>query len=482
MQKGLKNAIKLAKKAANGTTAYRTFLKQKKINFNINSETKFFKLPVLDKTNYIKKNSISHLTLNHTVPSVVYASSGSSGKPTFWAKGEPQEKIGAEIHELIFSNIFGFKKDEPTLVIICFSMGVWVAGNFTLACCKLMAKNGYKISSLTTGIEKTDIFFALENLAKEFKNVVLAGYPPFIMDIISESKSKQINLPKNLKILTSGDKFSEKFRDRLIELAGLSDPLSSVISLYGSADVGPMGFETPLTIFLRREAQKNNVLKQTLFGETAELPSFLQYNPHHIFFENINDELVLTADAGIPLVRYNIHDQGRLLSFKQVQEIISSLGLTKQAETHGLGLWEFPFLIKTGRTDVAVNFYALNILPEHIQASLQDKQIFKKLNGNFFAYHKMIKNHAQEELGLIVETKNKRLPGKKFAKKIQTSFVKTLTSLSLEFRKLYQTIGSRALPKIMVIKPGDLIKYSKKQHLGLLYIQGRKPRVKNFHV
>jgi hypothetical protein len=89
----------------------------------------------------------------------------------------------------------------------------------------------------------------------------------------------------------------------------------------------------------------------------------------------------------------------------------------------------------------------------------------------------MVKNHAQEELGLILETKTKTRPQKSLVKKAQASIVKTLSSLSLEFRKLHQTIGKRALPKIKFIQPGNLAKYSKLQHMGLLNIQGKKPKI-----
>lgn len=476
MQKGLKNAIELANKTAHDSKAYGSFLKKHNVSLPILSGENFFELPPTDKKTYVQKSTLSHLVPKGNLPSVIYASSGSSGKPTFWTKGLVQEKTGAQVHEAIFTKIYGFKKTEPTLVIICFSMGVWVAGGFTLAACKELTKQGYSISCITPGIEKTDIFFALEHLAKEFKNVVLAGYPPFVMDTILECNKKNIRLPKNLKILTAGDKFSEGFRAKLAEFAGIKNQ-SNIISLYGSADVGPMGFETPLSIFLRKEAVKNPALNQILFGNAPEIPAFLQFDPEKIFFESINGELILTADAGIPLIRYNIHDQGKVLSYEEIKNILNDLGLTNEAKKHGLKEWQFPFVVKTGRTDVAVNFYALNILPEQINASLQDKQISKYLNGNYFAYHKMVKNHAQEELGLILETKTKFKPQKGLVKKAQDSIVKTLDSLSLEFRKLHQTIGKKALPKIKLTAPGNLAKYSKHQHLGLLSIQGKKPKL-----
>jgi phenylacetate-CoA ligase len=476
MQKGLKNSISLANETARDSLAYKSFLKKHKINLPISTQEDFLKLPITDKKTYIQKNRLAHLTASGNLPSVIYASSGSSGKPTFWAKGLSQEKIGAQIHEEIFSKIFHFKKAEPTLVIICFSMGVWVAGGFTLASCKELSRQGYNISCITPGIEKTDIFFAFEHLAKEFKNVVLAGYPPFVMDIILECRKKNIDLPKNLKILTAGDKFSEGFRTKLAEFAEIKN-YAGIISLYGSADVGPMGFETPLSIFLRREAEKNSALRQMLFENSPELPAFLQFDPEKIYFESVNGELILTADAGIPLVRYNIHDQGKIFDFEKIKTILKDLKLTENAKQHGLNEWQLPFVVKTGRTDVAVNFYALNILPEQINASLKEKQISKYLNGNYFAYHKMVKNHAQEELGLILETKTKTRPQKSLVKKAQASIVKTLSSLSLEFRKLHQTIGKRALPKIKFIEPGNLAKYSKLQHMGLLNIQGKKPKI-----
>ena len=163
-------------------------------------------------------------------------------------------------------------------------MGVWVAGNYTMASCRHLFKKGYNITTITPGVEKGDIFNALKELAPRFKNLVLVGYPPFIMDVIHESFKKGIKFDnQNVKILTAGDKFSESWRDSVLKLINKKDEPDSLVSIYGSADAGFLGHETPLSIFLRRESLKNKKLYKSLFGDAGILPGFVHYHPSYVF-------------------------------------------------------------------------------------------------------------------------------------------------------------------------------------------------------
>ncbi|MEK7066767.1 MAG: hypothetical protein AAB949_00105 [Patescibacteria group bacterium] len=470
-------ALKVFHSAAKNVPAYRNVLKNHGIDpAKIKTLDDFKTLPVINKKNYIYEHSLTDVFPDKIIPPMAYASSGSSGKPTFWFRGDEQEEMGGELHEVIFSKIFKIKKNEPTLVVICFAMGVWVAGNYTMASCRHLFKKGYNITTITPGVEKGDIFNALKELAPRFKNLVLVGYPPFIMDVIHESFKKGIKFDnQNVKILTAGDKFSESWRDSVLKLINKKDEPDSLVSIYGSADAGFLGHETPLSIFLRRESLKNKKLYKSLFGDAGILPGFVHYHPSYVFFEEISGELVFTINTAVPLVRYNIHDTGKVISHEEIKEILKELNLEKEAQAHGLSDWNLPFTVIKGRSDVAVTFYALNIFPEHILAGIQNKKVSKFLSGTFSAYNKTVNKNRTQKLYIKLELAKGVKMSHDVFRLVSRSVVENLIKLNIEYRKLYQVIGTKALPTVSFTSFGDQ-SFISHEIKGVLNIKGKKPR------
>jgi phenylacetate-CoA ligase len=474
MDIGLKTAIQTAQYAVENVPAYKQLLKKHGYPLKVKTSREFYALPVLDKKNYIASARVPELWDQKHFPAMTYASSGSTGVPTFWFRGDEEERHGAEMHRLIFSEIFGIKPREKTLVIICFSMGIWVAGGFTLSACRDLSRMGYHITSVTPGIEKGDIFSILKKLAPYYENVVIAGYPSFVMDIVKEAGDK---LPKGLKILTAGDKFSENFRDRLLELTKQKDPLHTVVSLYGSADAGSMAFETPLSIYVRRYLENSPAFKEKIFGSNHKSPALLQYNPKNIFFEAVGKELILTTKLKVPLIRYNIHDLGKCIPYATMIEMLKSEGVLDKVKALGLNKWRLPFLIQDGRTDVALTFYALNILPEHFEAALNNQQVKKYATGSYFATSRTTRNHTREVLEIALELKPGNKPKTNVTKIVTEEVCRSLESVSIEYRKLHQTLGKISEPKIYWVENGSLYRFSHRTDSGLLSIQGKKPKI-----
>lgn len=471
----IKRIINIVHNSVSEVPAYRSFLKTHKINpAKIKTMEDFKNIPVMDKKNFIYKHPLNHLYSSKKTPAMIYASSGSSGKPTFWLRDDEQEELGGEIHLQIFRDIFGIKPDEPTLVIVSFSTGIWVAGNYTLAACRYVSRQGFDLTTVTPGIEKEDILNCLENLAPQFKNVILAGYPPFVMDLLHESIKRGIRIPRNLRIMTSGDKFSEGWRDAVAKLLKLKDGSRSIISLYGCAEAAVLGFETPLSIFLRRKALQNPELYGHLFGSIESLPALVQYDPKHVFFEEFGSELIITARTSIPLIRYNMHDIGKLFSYEEIAALLSDFGLLSEAKKHGFENWKLPFIVLKGRTDVAVTFYALNIYPENFNAGIEDSRVRKFLTGNFLAYNKDTHNHKTQKLFIRLQLGQKIKATKKIKELIKKSIVENLIKVSIEYRKLFSAIGNRALPEILLTNHED---FGAVGAQGIINILGKKPKV-----
>jgi len=476
MNNASKKWLDLFHKTASTVLAYKKFLKKHKINpLKIKTLKDFTKLPIINKNNYYQKYNLKDFFPKRKNPSMAYASSGSSGKPTFWFREDEQEQSGGEIHEIIFRDIFNITKKESTLVVVCFSMGIWVAGNYTLSACRYVSNLGYNLTTISPGIEKEDIFNILKELAPKYDNLILAGYPSFLMDIMNEVQKRKIFIRnKKINFIMSGDKFSESWRKDFLNLVKIKNS-HSLINIYGSADAAILGHETPLSIFLRKELLINKNLRQRLSGKGEDFPSIIQYYPNRIFFEEVDGELIITSQTAIPLIRYNIHDIGRIIKYAEVKKILKICNLEKKAQKHGLFEWKLPLIILKGRTDVATTFYALNIFPEHIKAGIENKSVKKFLTGNFMIYNKVINRNKVEKLCIRIELSKGVRPTKKNFDLINKSIIGHLIKLNIEFRKLYQTINQKALPMVNFYKYGDK-KFLAEKKPRIVGLVNKKPR------
>ncbi|MDO8495622.1 MAG: hypothetical protein Q7S32_03875 [bacterium] len=472
--KPTRNQILLFKNAVKNLPAYRKFLVKQKIRpQDIRGPLDWTKVPIMTKENYFGQYKRTDFFNNKRWPAMIYASSGSSGRPTFWFRGDEQEERGGLIHEEIFRRAFEFSKTQPTLVIVCFSMGVWVAGQYTTASCRYLARQGYNVSVISPGVEKEDIFTAWRELGPHYKNIVLAGYPPFILDVVREAKQRGINFGQSVKILTAGDKFDERWRENLISSIGNSK--TQVLGIYGSADSGAMGYETPLSIFIRRHLSEDRQKAELFWGKHEVLPGLVQYDPKFIFFENVGEELVLTTAGVLPLIRYNIHDRGKVLSFEKMKEYIKQWGWDKEARKAGLYIWIRPFLVLGGRTDVAVTFYALNIYPEHVRVGLEEGVVNKWLSGNFSAHHRDLDKGQAQELVVRAELAPGIKASARLTSQLQNVFTGKLREVNIEYRKLFDILGEKAKP-LVELCPFGKMEITSRPGGTLVQLKGKKPR------
>lgn len=338
-------------------------------------------VPCMDKNNYVHRFSLQDLFPDGRVAPVGHSSSGSSGKPTFWFRGPKQKAMGAVYYARIVDRVMGIPPSDNTLVVVCFGMGVWVAGQYTLlAFADLGEQAGRQLSVLSPGMEVDEICSILGRLSGHFDHTVLVGYPAALDLLIEQLYRRHVELPRRLRLITSGDKISETWRSAKMADLGIAEP-RSIVNVYGSSDGGILAIETPLSIELRRHLEKHPDLQKQVLGHSlGSPPALFQYDPAFIAFEEIAGELVLTADLDLPLVRYNIHDRGRVLSYDAMMALVGEL------PAQPWDGWQYPFVSVSGRTDVAVNFYGVKVYPEVIQKGLQAASVREHLSGSFVAF------------------------------------------------------------------------------------------------
>jgi phenylacetate-CoA ligase len=449
-------ALEVFKYASEYIPAYKKLLQKYKINPRKIIKTKDFdSVPVTEKDNYLRAFRPFDLVPKGKFPPMVSASSGSSGKPYYWPRGDEQEKWGGQIHRIIIEDIFKLRK-KRTLAIVCFSMGNWIAGTFTLASLREVTRTNkqFQLTAITPGMDKDDAITTLRDFAPLLESIILIGYPPFLMDVVLGAKELGINLKKlDLHFILAGENFSEKWRSMLLKVSAIPHELNRAISIYGTADAGSIGHENPFTIMLRKLASKHKEFKRELFGEMTFMPTVVAYYPEHTFFELINRELIFTTQSGIPLVRYNIKDHGLLLSNRHVLYLLKKHKLNKGLSKN-LMKWKNPLIVLKGRNDVSVTFYALNIYPENIKAGLEDGKVVSLVTGKYIARTEQSKDFREQTLYIEVELKLNVAPTEKIKKVISDALFKHLIELNSEYRKLFNSIHEKALPEIILIKNG----------------------------
>lgn len=458
MKHGQKMALDLFRHSAKTVPAYKDFLKKEGVDSSkIRTFDDFSKyVPPVDKKNYLSQYPLADLSADGNLFSnrIISVSSGSSGVPFYWPRGAEQDQEGAEMHTDIYDHVFQMDQ-KSTLLVICFSMGTWIAGSFTTASSFGYADLGRPINIVTPGLEKGEAINAVKNLAANYDQVVLVGYPPFIKDIIEEGKRAGINW-KDIKtrLLMAGESFSEEWRDYVLELVNSKNPFYDALNIYGSADAGMLGYETPLSILARRTYNDNPELLKDLF-EVETLPSLVQYDPAKRYFEKVGNELVFTAKAGIPLVRYNIKDTGGVMEFSDVvNPIADKIASTADRYEIDVNQWQKPFVFLNGRKDFSVTIYAVNIYPENIKAALIDQTVREFVTGRFTMATQNYSDMDQYfEINVELAKDFDASAGHRAA--VEHIILEKLLSLNTEFHKLHAAIGAKAIPQVHLVKFGD---------------------------
>ncbi|MEK7612097.1 MAG: hypothetical protein AAB407_02025 [Patescibacteria group bacterium] len=447
-------ALELFHAAAKRVPAYKDFLKKNSIQpAKIKTFSDFQSVPIVSKKDYLKEYPLEAVCWDGTLkkPLVFTSTSGSTGDPFYFPRGHELDWEASVAHEIFLSHHLQ-KNDDSTLVIVGFGMGVWIGGLITYEAFNLASnRKKHPVSILTTGINKKEIFNALKNIAPNFKQVILAGYPPFLKDILDEAENHGINLHKlNIRLLFAAESFPETFRDYVSKKAGIRNPYLDTLNVYGTADIGAMAWETPTAILMRRLAMKKKKLFNELFTPLEKTPTLTQYNPMFVTFEEQNGQVLLTGNNTIPLVRYAVGDHGGVMSYTEAEYAIKENGfdLKKEAGKAGIkDIYELPFVYVYERNDFSTTLYGLQVYPEPIREALLEKPINQFLTGKFTMLTKFSKNHDQY-LEINLELKNGKKPTTYLEKATLLRIVATLRAKNSEYRELSDYLKKRAYPRL----------------------------------
>lgn len=446
--------LSLYQQCATHVPAYRQFIRTQGINpEQISSFTAYSTLPLMNKANYMQVYPLAERCMGGTLKGLdrIAVSSGSTGKPTFWPRSVEHELEVAVRFEQVFRDSFQ-SHQRTTLAVVCFALGNWVGGLYTTACCWHLARKGYPLLVATPGNNKAEIFRIVRELSPQFEQTVLLGYPPFVKDVIDAGAAEGIHWPDHKpKLLFAGEVFSEEWRSLLAQRIGSAAPCFDFASLYGTADGGVLGNETPLSIAIRRWLAAHPDAARSLFGE-SRLPTLVQYDPASRYFEIHEGTLVVSGENGVPLVRYHIADKGGLLGYTEMWDFLRLHGVGRLGQ---LGLDEtfrprcLPFVYVFGRADFTVSYYGANIYPENVAVGLE-KAVFAATVTGKFVLETQETGQGDKFLHIVVELLPNVQPDGVVAETLAESIRTQLLRLNSEYANY--TPPERQLPHIS-LKP-----------------------------
>jgi phenylacetate-CoA ligase len=353
--------------------AYKDLTKksQKYINFWNMDLTSY---PVTDKENYVKKYSFAdrarfgELQMKNVM---IDESSGSTGAPMNWIRSR---KELSDIHTFSANYVRMTIPLENLITINAFSMGAWATGlNTTLSLLKISA-----VKSIGPDIDK--IINTLETFGPKYPYLI-CGYPPFLKHLIDEMDKRQFEWKGfSLYGIVGGEGMTEALREYL------ERKFVKVRSGYGATDLQlGVGGENDFTVWLRKELVKNNKLKAVLLGkEETRIPMIFHYNPLDHFVEISGDsEIIVTInnfEVLCPRVRYNVHDEGMIVSIQEIETILKNNGYNWETVTNRFKneMVALPLLFVYGRKDGTISYMGANIYPQDVEYGLYKDDVWSK--------------------------------------------------------------------------------------------------------
>jgi phenylacetate-CoA ligase len=465
-KRGENMALKLFKEMSVRVPAYKKFLKENKINPN---KIKTFKdtlsVPPIDKESYLKKYELKDLCWDGVFDKsswVISSTSGSTGEPFYFPRNDEQDLLYSLTAELYLITNFDIQK-KSTLYIDAFPMGPWIGGLFTYQAIKHIASRGkYNLSIITTSINKNEIIKTVKKFGPMFDQIIIGSYGPFLKDTLEDGLNQGVNWKDyDIKFVFSAEGFSENFRDYVLETSGHPGCFERTLNHYGTVDLGTMAHETPAAIAIRRSLLENPDIYKDFFNQNKKVPTLCQYIPEHFYFQKSDNGngLLCSSYSGLPLFKYDLKDNGGIVSYDKVINFLNENKLNAKGIIHNKhvpkkSLWKLPFVYIFERSDFSVSFYAFQVYPDTIRKAIQINEMEHKITGKFTMQVDYDQKNNQK-LSIHIELSANESP----SDKLKNLLLKLITDLLIlensEYCKTYKEKGELIHPEIIFHKYED---------------------------
>jgi len=437
------SAEKIARRAAQEISGYQSFLETQ----STPADAPFDRLPPTDKGAYIKAYPFDHLVgsdFEHTFH--IFSSSGSSGHAFYWPQLRSSHAASAERLRQLLEGTFHIH-ERKTLAIVGLALGSWIGGDHFSWLLKSAAIDlPYPFAVFAPGNKHDEIIAMLRSASRFVDQFILACCPSAIGHLVLRAEQAGTPLPlEKLRYLVIGEPFPEMLRSDLEKRAGLPEGEALMLSVYGSADTGVLGFESPASIALRKLAQADRDIAAEL-GLGTVIPHFFHQADPETYLETINGELCITKWQGIPLVRYNLHDSAVLYEWPRIaarfplwaQRHPSLLPLMRHLEQSSVELPSPGLLAITGRADSCLILCGTNITESMFNVAIRSPELGPILTGAYQA--RLLLENGRQRLGLTLEYRPEAGSPESVTEIIYPRLIQALGQVQPEFQDDWSSI------------------------------------------
>ncbi len=363
-------------------------------------------LPQTDKRGYLLAEPFADLLGDDFAETyTIFGSSGSSGQPFYWPQlRRDQTAVLAGLRDLLEQS---FRIHERrTLVVIGLALGSWIGGEHLSWVMKsLAASSAYPLAVFSPGNRHDEIIGMIAAAEAHIDQVLLVVCPSAIGHLRLLAEQSGVPLPlSRMRYLVIGEPFPEPLRLGLRHEtgAGLEDPV--LLSIFGSADTGVLGAESPISAALRSLLSNDPVLAAKV-GFNTTVPHLFHVADREVFLESCAGELCVTRWQGIPLLRYNLHDAVRLVRWSALSDLIADqLGQGHPLVPALHANRHLPDLLAvSGRADACLLLCGTNLSEAMLDAALRDPLFADRLTGVYRARTTL--TEGRQRLQLTMETR-----------------------------------------------------------------------------
>ena len=365
--------------------------------------------PTTDKAGYLLAHPyVDLLGDDHGDTYAIYSSSGSSGKPFYW----PQLKAaatghGAKLRELL-EGAFCIH-ERRTLVIVGLALGSWIGGEQMSATLKALALAvPYPLAVFSPGNRHDEVLAMIAAADRLVEQIVVCVCPSAIGHLRLRAQEQGRPLPlEKLRFLVLGEPFPEVARGELARAAHTGPREAVMLSVFGSADTGVIGAESPASAWVRARCSESPGLAAAL-GFGAVVPHLFHVFDPGVYLETAGGELLVTKWQGIPLVRYNLHDAARLLSWRGIvsraRRLLPAEGVDAATAAWLDAAGDLPdVLALTGRADRCLLLCGTNLTEAMLDAAVRAPALAGWLTGNHRA--ETVLEDGRQRLAFTLETR-----------------------------------------------------------------------------
>jgi len=482
-KKGQKMALEVFHQATEKVPAYQDFLKKQGVDPSAIKTLEDFqeKVPLMTKKNYLSQYSLAELSQEEIKKETfgMCFTSGTTSVPLgmlIYKKSFPLALRGFINYLHYLWDIYSPSKS--ILFMNGLALGPWLAGFFVnLIVAKEVEKHNFTL--VTPGSDPTMMVEILEKIGRNYEEIIIICYSSVLRAFFEEGEKRKINWKEfNIKILTGGEVFPSTFRETFFSKIdpSLKKNPWRIVEIFATSDASILGYETPLTILIKELLNKRKELCLKIFDK-EKIENLFQYNSLSVFLEEKGEKVCVTKPGVIPLIRYQIGDLGKMISFETMKEILAKEGyniddLLKKASWQK-GYFKWPFFAFLGRGDDMIAIYSGAKIYSQNLFSLLEKPEAKEIKS--FKISTQVDENQNKRFVVYLELKSdlkfSQEESIKSEQKYQKLIHEQLLKTNIDYKDAYRLNPKIVLPIVKIFPfSGGLFKEDKNRQKPKLVI------------